>query len=339
MNKLPNILLLSSVKQLFLPFVVIVTVAITFCSCTTVAVKNNVSSYKPIIETLFTHGNWSEAIRLINVQLDQEGLKSPDILYLRTLRGNSYRFSENYISAESDFNYVVNHKDVANHPELRSAAYYGLGDLYYLKWNYFKEENTLARSRAFLDSSLVNITEQENAGLLSKTLYRLGTIMQIQGDLENGMKQFERGLALALTAQDTAGIIRNDTHKASILERAGEIDSALYHYTRSYQLAKQENRNYSEAHGLCNLGQFHFEQDNKSLAKTYYDKAELIAEELNHGIVLGRSYYNLSTYYLDSGSMELAKEYCEKGLQVVREKGYKNFESAFEELAKKIESN
>ncbi|MEP5614242.1 MAG: hypothetical protein ABJP45_18470 [Cyclobacteriaceae bacterium] len=294
------------------------------------------SSYTKVVERLGIEGEWEMAARIAAMELQNLELNFENELFFLFALGDNYRFLEKYELSERYFKEVIAHPVSLKYPEYRGEAFYGLGDLYYIKWGYFKEEEALEMAEMFLDSSMAIARTNNLQALESKNLYRSGSILQIQGEHDLSIANFRRGLEISFAIADTAGMIRNDVHKAAELERQGLLDSALFHDSRSYQYAKKQNRNYSEAHSLCNLGQFYFNLDQLDSAEHYFIKAEFLSEELNQGIVLCRSYYNLCRFYSKTGNIDLSKKYWNNGLSIAKEKGYKNFEDAFTTLGDKI---
>lgn len=327
----------SSIIRFLIPFFLI-TLSIFILACNPTSTSNSAykSPYKPIVKKLFNSGNWQESIDIAKIELQHPSINEDDQLFYLLMLSENYRYAENYALSEEYCRQIVSHPKSSEFPKYLGAAYYGLGDLYYLKWGYFKEEDALNDAVNYLDSSLMYAERSNDLALVSKNLYRSGSILQIQGDKENSIENFKKGLEISFSIADTAGIIRNDIHKAADLERFGKLDSALFHYSRAYEYAKQLNRNYSETHALCNLGIYHFDLSKLEIAEDYFNKAKFLAEELNHGIVLCRSYYYISRLNLEYEKKDLAKTYYEKGLAIAKNKGYKNYENAYIELGKQI---
>ena len=246
--------------------------------------------------------------------------------------GNNFRFLEEYEKAEESFKKAIDYTNREESFDYIGEAYYGLGDLNYLKWSYFKHEDALDIAKEYLDSSMIYAKRTDDLKLESKILYRQGTIFQIQGNREESKKCFEKGLNISFSISDTLGIIRNDIHKAAELETNGVLDSALFHYSRAYKYAKAINRNYSEAHSLCNLGLFHLNRGDLLKAQEYFKEAKFLSEELNHGIVLCRSYYGLSLVKEKLEHKSEAIKYANAGLNLAEGKGYMNYQEAFTNL-------
>ncbi len=286
-------------------------------------------SYNNIIQRLSNQGNWREAVELINIQLQHSADSDNDENFYYLALGENYRFLEQYELAELNFRKVIENAKPNESSQFLGEAFYGLGDLYYLKWSYFKQEEALPESVIYLDSAMIYAKENEQLALESKILYRQGTIFQIQGQKEEGEKRFEKGLEIAFAVSDTMGIIRNDIHTAVDLERAGALDSALFHFTRANRYANAFNRKYSETHSLCNLGHFYLGRNEVLKSKDYFIQAKFLAEELQHRIIMARSYYGLSMIEEKLGNQEEAIKYANEGLALAREKGYKNFEQSF----------
>ena len=298
----------------------------------------NKSSFKPIIERLSIQGNWKDAIDIANIELQKTTTDKQNSFYYLVL-GQNYFFLEDYDLAATYFKKVVDNSKNHADSEHLGEAYYGLGDINYLKWAYFKQEEALNISEAYLDSSLVQAKQGKLFELESKVLYRLGTILQIQGQNKESLQYFEKGLKISFSISDTVGMIRNDTHKAAELMSNGKLDSALFHYTRAYNYGKQINSNYTEAHSLCNLGQYYYDIDEILEAKSYYDKAMHLSEELGQRIVMCRSYYGLSLIERRLGNMENAAKYAKKGLKSATIKEYLIYIEAFMSLIENIEND
>ena len=133
---------------------------------------------------------------------------------------------------------------------------------------------------------------------------------------------------------DTAGIIRNSTHKAVGFQRAGNLDSAAYYYTHSLKLASASNNYYSESHSLGNLGEFYQDQEQLDSALKYYNRALFLSEKLDHSLLLCKSNLLLGEYYSATGNYEEAMKYLTAGQVIAEQAGYKNFISYFEDVLK-----
>jgi len=310
--------------------ITILIIFLTNISCKETDSKNlKKPNYKSIIKRLSIQGNWRESNEIAKIQLRQSKNIPNDDLFYYLILGENYRFLEKYNLSDYYFRQVIIHQKSNKFPEYLGEAYYGLGDLYYLKWNYFKEKDALNDAKMYLDSSMTYAKKGSYPALESKNLYRLGTILQIQGNKEESESNFKRGLKISFSIADTVGVIRNDTHKASQFKHSGILDSALFHYQRAYKYAKHQNRNYSEAHALCNLGWYYFDKGEMEVAERYFYNAKFLSEELNQGLILCRSYYSLSRLYTVLEQKETAKKYTEMGLEIATKKGYKIYEQAF----------
>lgn len=314
-------------------FVILTMVFYVSCGTSPESESASVSNYFPIIKRLSNQGNWQEAIEIAKLNLHSAEAVTPEekiALYL--MLGESYRLLEEYELAEIHFRKVVEDLNAGDFSEYLGEAYYGLGDLNYLKWSYLKQDDALNQAETYLDTSMSYAKKGSHPALESKVLYRLGTIYQIQGNNEKSAANFEKGLEISFSNADTLGIIRNDIHKAAELESVGILDSALFHYTRAYEYAKAINRNYAEAHALCNLGLFYYDREEIATAKKYFEHAKFLSEELKHRIIRCRSYYGLSLIAEKSGNKAEAIEFANSGLALAKEKGYKNYEQTFTRL-------
>ncbi|WP_221406701.1 tetratricopeptide repeat protein [Ekhidna lutea] len=310
-----------------LPFA---TLLLTLISCSSNQNPTEYASdYKEIVTDLFIQGNWNESIRIASIELRNPNISAHDQLFYLLKKGENFRFSEKYDSADVYFNRILSHPEIHKYPNFKGWALYGIGDLKYLSWSYFKVEEALDQAIPLLDSAMFYAEKSKDQSLISQVLYRSGSILQIQGEVEKSLANFNRGLEISINAADTAGIIRNDIHTASDLEELGQLDSALFHYKRAYELAKKLNKNYTEAHALCNLGLFYFDRNDFETAEEFFKRAQYISEELNHGIILCRSYYYLARLYTALNEDELSEKFLTKGLEIAKKKGYKNYENAF----------
>ena len=330
----------ESLKKLFFK-IISLTLALSMLGCDSNqnSTKNYKSNYRSVVDKLSNKGSWLEAIEIAKIELQNLNLSKDDELFYLLALAENYRFSEHYKLSEQYFKKVINHPASNEFPKYTGEAYYGLGDLFYLKWNYFKEEEAINQAIVYLDSSMNIAIRSNNLKLKSKNLYRSGTILQIQGNVDSSSINFIKGIEISTSINDTAGIIRNDIHKAADLEEQGSLDSALFYYNRAYEFGRIINRNYSEAHSLINLGSYYFDRGKLEIANDFFNKAKFLSEELNHGIVLCRSYYNFCRLNSILNKKDLSREYYEKGIAIAKGKGYKNYEKYFMELGKELEIN
>lgn len=310
-----------------------------FClGCSSTSSKSTLfSDLKPIIINLSNQGKWREAHELLQINLTED-LARRDQIQLHLLLAENFRYLEKYGNAEESFHKTIHYSRLYDIPDHLGDAFYGLGDLSYLNWSYFKREDALAQSRAYLDTAMTHATEKRNDVLTSKVLYRQGTIFQIEGAEEESKKCFQKGLDISFSSRDTVGIIRNHTHTAVVFRRSGAMDSALFHHGRAYEFAKAINRNYSEAHALGNLGSYYLELGDVSMAEEYYVKANFLSEELQHGIVLCKSLYGLAVVREKQERKSEAMDFAEVGSMMAKEKGYLNFQRAFDTLIERLKA-
>lgn len=290
---------------------------------------------KNILEQLQRKGAWNEAIELANVQLALN-LKDEDRISYLIVIGECNRMKEAYERSEEVFRQVITY-DPLEYPEV-GKAYYGIGDLYYLKWAYFMLEDQLDSAIAYVNKAKEIAEASNNFPLLSQSLYRLGTIDQIQDKDEIAMEKFNEANRLAYAVSDTAGIIRNSTHKAVGFQRAGDLDSAAYYYTHALKLASTSNNYYSESHSLGNLGEFYQDQEQLDSALKYYNLALFLSEKLDHSLLLCKSNLLLGQYYKSIGRNEEAVKYLSEGLGIAEQIGYENFISYFEGILAELEN-
>lgn len=316
--------------------IVIFTVLTLFNSCQPVEQPvETTKELKDILLQLQRKGACNEVIDLADVQLSLD-LKDEDRIYYLILKGQCNRMKEAYQKSEKVFRQVINY-DPLKYPEI-AKAYYGLGDLNYIKWAYFEQENQLDTALVYLEKAREIAETSNNYSLLSQCLYRLGTIDQIQDNDEVAMEKFNEANQLAYSVRDTAGIIRNSTHKAVGFQRAGNLDSAEFYYKQSLKLASAANIYYSESHSLGNLGEFYQDQGQLDLALKYYNNALFLSEKLDQSLLLCKSNLLLGFYYKEIGKNEEALKYFSDG-QVIAEKiGYKNFIAYFERVLTELEN-
>ncbi len=290
---------------------------------------------KIILEQLQRKGAWNEAIELANIQLGLDLKIEHRIDYLISI-GQSNRMREAYEQSEEAFRQVIAY-DPSKYPEI-GEAYYGMGDLNYLKWAYFELEDKLDTAIAYVNKAREIAESSNNFPLLSQSLYRLGTIDQIQGNDEIAMEKFSEANRLAYAVDYTSGIIINSTHKAVGFQRAGNLDSAAYYYIQSLKLASASNDYYNEAHSLGNLGEFYQDQKQLDSAFKYYNRALFLSEKLDHALILCKSKLLLGLYYTETGNNEEAMKYLSSGKAIAEQAGYKNFISYFEEFLAELEN-
>ncbi len=314
-------------------FITLISVLVS-CQSSNQPVEQN-AELKNILEQLQRKGAWNEAIELANVQLTSN-LKEEDRINYLIVIGDCNRMKEAYAESEEVFRQVIAY-DPLKYPQV-GKAYYGMGDLNYLKWAYFMQEDKLDTAIKYVNKAKEVAESSNNYPLLSQSLYRLGTIDQIQENNEIAMEKFNEANRLAYTVSDTAGIIRNSTHKAVGFQRAGNLDSAAYYYRHSLQLASTSNNYYSEAHALGNLGEFYQDQEQLDSALKYYNRALFLSEKLDHSLILCKSTLLLGLYYSETGNYREAIKYLAIGKTIAERAGYKNFISYFESTIGEVET-
>ncbi len=318
------------------PLIFVVSSLLLYASCSQPSPSNTLfSDLTPIVKDLSIQGNWKASNELIRVNLlFDDNLDKKDKIFLQIVQAENYRYLEEYVKAWNTFQLAIQSSKSYHIPDYLDEAYYGLGDLSYLNWSYFKQENALKTSHDFLDSAMSCARKTGNKKVMSKVLYRKGAIFQIEGDEKKSQEHFQKGLAIAFAISDTVEMIRNHTHTAVALRRSQNRDSAFYHYGQAYKLAHGINRNYSEAHCLANLGSYYLEIGDIPIAEYYYQQANFLAKELGHGIVICKGLYGLATIQEKQGRKPEALDLATDGLKLAKERGYKNFENAFSELIK-----
>ena len=153
---------------------------------------------KDVLRQLQRKGAWNEAIELAEIQLNLN-LKAKDRIDYLIVIGQSNRLREAYEKSEEVFRQVIEY-DPSKYPEV-GKAYYGIGDLHYLKWAYYKLEDQLDTAIAYLNRAREIAESSKNHSLLSLSLYRLGTIDQIQNNDEIAMEKFSEANRLAYACE------------------------------------------------------------------------------------------------------------------------------------------
>ena len=291
---------------------------------------------KPIIIELSNQGKWKEANELLKIHLLKDKLTFQDSMEVYILMAENFRFLEDYGKAERTFIETIQYAKSHDNSDFLGEAYYGLGDLSYLNWAYFKQADAFDKSKALLDTALEYATAMNNDVLKSKVYYRQGTIFQIEGAELESKRLFQKGFDISFSNRDTAGIIRNHTHLAVALRRSGDMDSALFHHSKAHELASKINRNYSEGHALGNLGSYYLALEDYTKALEYYRKAHVLAEELGHGLLLCKCLLGLATIHENLGETSTAMNFAEVGIRKANEKAYKNFENAFNKVIERL---
>jgi len=279
------------------------------------------------LERMHNNGEWSAADQLALEFLKDSSTTEHDKILALLFLGKNERMRENYDLSKKYFQKVI--KNASKSTSLPGRGYYGLGDLHYLRWNYFEQPEYLDSSIVCIDSGLFYAKKYNDKILLSMCLYRSGTIDQIRNNNNGGMTKFGEAITVSETIGDSAGIIRNDAHAAVGLRQAGAMDTALFHLLRGYQYSQLQNYRFSEGHALVNPGSYYQGLNQVDSAKKYYTLAEKLSEKLNQGILLCRSYLQLGRLCEENGDQGQARAYFSRGLMVAQKHGYKNFQKLF----------
>jgi tetratricopeptide (TPR) repeat protein len=280
-------------------------------------------------------GQWQKSLQLNHIILDMIGNSKSDkknklLAHVYIQLGKNLRYLEKYDQSLEVFLKCLEICKEQGLEREKGTVLYHIGDLAYLDWAYFRKKNT-DEALDFVQQSLAIRKQISDSTGISESLYRLGTIYQINGEHVKAKDIFDESLNIAIGNQDTTGMIDAYTHLAVEYQRSSDLDLALLYHEKSYILAASQNNNYLEAHSLNNLAYTLLEMLRLDEAAQKINTALVLSEELAHAIVLCKSYYYMGQLLEKMQKLDKSREYFQKGLTLAKEKGYQNFISAFNE--------
>jgi tetratricopeptide (TPR) repeat protein len=291
-----------------------------------------------ISQELSLVGQWEKSLQLNHLILDMVGnsrIEKKNKLLARVYiqLGKNLRFLERY---EQSLEVFLKCLEICKEPGLereKGSVLYHIGDLAYLDWAYFRKKNT-DEAFDFVQQSLEIRKQISDSTGISESLYRLGTIYQINGEHSKAKEIFDEALNIAIENQDTTGMIDSYTHLAVEYQRSGVLDSALLHHQKAYLLSSSQNNNYLEAHSLNNLAGSLLDLERLDEASQKINSAVVLSEELGNYIVLCKSYFYMGQLFKKMQKPDKSREYFQKGLSLAKVRGYQNFIDAFNDSLK-----
>jgi tetratricopeptide (TPR) repeat protein len=290
---------------------------------------NTIQHLLSISDKLSRKGLWKESIEIRQQLLKLNPSDEIKATLLNRI-GFDLRYSERYDEAQVYLEQGLQLSIRKKFQKSEAFALYNLGDIAYLKWSYFRTDS-VDRAKDLVNGALEIYERIKDPAGISQCLFRLGTILQIQGDSKSSVAAFQRSVMLSRQAKDTLGISRSLTHLAADLQDKNQIDSALFYYEQALALARAQHDNYGRAHYLNNRGEVLMILNRKEEALADFQEALVVSKELDQKIVLCRSYYSLGDFYAKAEEKSKARQYFEEGLKCAEEKEYKNFTTAFKE--------
>ncbi len=286
-----------------------------------------------ISQELSLVGQWEKSLQLNHLILDmignsEIGKKNRLLAHVYIQLGKNLRYLEKYNQSLEVFLKCLKICKTQGLEREKGSVLYHIGDLAYFDWAYFRKKNS-DEAFEFIQQSLEIRKQILDSTGISESLYRLGTIYQINGEHSKATKVFNESLNLALKNQDSTGMIRSYTHLAVEYQRSSVLDSALLYHQKAYLLSSSQNNNYAEAHSLNNLGGLLLKLESLDEAYQKINNAIVLSEELGNYIVLSKSYLYMGRLFEKMQKLDKSREYFRKGLTLAKVRDYKNYIDAF----------
>jgi tetratricopeptide (TPR) repeat protein len=288
-----------------------------------------------VSEELSLVGQWEKSLQLDHIIIDMisnNKIDNKDKLLANVYiqLGKNLRYLEKYDQSLEVFLKCL--KICKEHSLLleEGTVLYNIGDLAYLEWAYFRKKNTDDAFK-FVQQSLEIRRQVFDSTGISESLYRLGTIFQINGEHSKAKEIFTEAVNISIENQDTTGMIDSYTHLAVEYQHSSVLDSALLYHQKSYILSASQNNNYLEAHSLTNVAGVLLELGRLDEAYQKINNAFVLSEELGNHIVLCKSYFYMGQLFNKMQKPGKSRKYFQKGLSLAKVKGYENFIAYFNE--------
>ncbi len=150
----------------------------------------------------------------------------------------------------------------------------------------------------------------------SKVLSQIG---YLYSQLENWDKSLEYDLQaykIAKDNNDLIGIARGLNNIAAVYSRMGEFENFISSIKEAIEINKKIGHKLWEGINYTNLGVINLLQKNYDTSLFYYQKAEVIFEELNNSPKLAIIYIGYSAYYSEISDFEKSLLYAKKALDL-----------------------
>lgn len=142
----------------------------------------------------------------------------------------------------------------------------------------------------------------------------LGYAYEVMGDGEKSFEYYNKGYNKAKEINyikgQLDGLLGNGTAKRTL----GELDSAIYYYSKAMELAKAHDYNLLFADANNNIGNVYLDRDQFEKALEHYLVCARILPDDNR--VKSIVTINIGLVHYELRNLELAKEYFEKGIEL-----------------------
>ena len=150
----------------------------------------------------------------------------------------------------------------------------------------------------------------QDSSLLLKALNNIGIDKYYEQDYLSALTYFEEVIAISSSRQDTMMMAHGYCNKAMVLGDMGDNDQEmqLYDLVMSYY----QDLGYQEgiANMMLNRGTVYTKQGKYELARTEYQSALEIYQQLDYPLAIGHTYQNLSENAIGQANFDLALQYA-----------------------------
>lgn len=207
---------------------------------------------------------------------------------------------------------------------------------------------------------VTNISEKERDFYVkskSFALNNIGLIYKHQGNYNDAITYYQKGLDLSESVDDKAGIANSYNNIANVCRNQGNYGKAIDLYMKALKLNEEVNNKVGIAICLNNIGILYEFQGDYDNAIQYYTESLNIEEEQGNKKGIAASLSNIGNIYSDKEEYDKALEYMKQSLELKQEIGnesgiaittinignvYKNlgqFEKAIEYYNKSLDIN
>jgi signal transduction histidine kinase len=181
--------------------------------------------------------------------------------------------------------------------------------------------------RKYLEMALLEAEEKQSVKGILNSNYRLGKLYHDQGDTQKALEYYERVTALLEKHPDVLESFREATvfyDVAINYSYLSKYTQALKYFTRSEQIAREEQTDSLLSLTLRQIGNVYHYLNDLSNSSDYYYKALRIAQENNLPELEASAMNNIASNMVDLNQAQEGEEMYRRSLEIARKHGLAN---------------
>lgn len=183
----------------------------------------------------------------------------------------------------------------------------------------YKKNGNKQEAIKYYNKGLLLQKELGNKKDIANSLTNIGSFYYQQGDIDKTIKLYKEALALFKAVEDKKGEAIVLNNIGSIYKRQGDISRALKYFHKSLAIKKEVGDLNGIATSLNNIGNIYKNQNEYNKALNYYQQSLEIRKKGGDKDGMAYTLANIGTFYQNQDEIEKALEYLHKSLEIRKE--------------------